>query len=134
MHVGRRPPEPLDGAVREFYEKLFALLKTDAVREGSWRLLDSRPVATDNRSNAHYLAYSWEGLSGDRLFVVVNYSEQRSQAWIEWPWSGDQRTTVSLQDRFSDVSFERSGDELVQRGMFFDEPGWKYYVFEVESD
>jgi len=37
-----------------------------------------------------------------------------------------------LSDQFSDVSYERSGDDLQLNGLYLSEPGWKYYLFELE--
>jgi len=39
--------------------------------------------------------------------------------------------SVRLQDRMSPAVYDRSGDELLARGLYLDMPGWGYHVFEV---
>jgi hypothetical protein len=38
---------------------------------------------------------------------------------------------VRLRDRTSAAVYDRSGDDLLARGLYLDLPGWGYHVFEV---
>ena len=41
------------------------------------------------------------------------------------------RASVRLRDRMSAAVYDRSGDDLLARGLYLDVPGWGYHVFEV---
>ena len=32
----------------------------------------------------------------------------------------------------SDIAYERDGNNLHDKGLYLDEPGWKYYIFSLE--
>ena len=47
-HLVRAPEEPVDGRLEKFYDRLLAVLRRPAVRQGSWRLLDCTPAWEGN--------------------------------------------------------------------------------------
>src|SRR5207244_9731427 len=55
LHLGRRPAEPADPAIEEFYGRLLECLKHAAVRNGRWQLLDCRPAWVGNPTGEHFL-------------------------------------------------------------------------------
>jgi hypothetical protein len=40
-------------------------------------------------------------------------------------------SSVRLRDRTGSAVYDRSGDDLLARGLYLDIPGWGYHVFEV---
>jgi len=133
MHLSRRPVEPVDADVREFYMQLLAILKRTAVRDGTWHLLDCRPTWSGNTTASQFLGFAWRGTAGDRLLVFVNYGGGSAQCFVKVPWADLGGRHVFLSDLMSEAVFERDGDELIQRGMFLDMPAWHYHVFEVNA-
>src|SRR5262249_30916249 len=61
MHLGRRPSEPVDPVLRDFYAGLLDGLRRLVVRDGRWRLLDCRAAWEENRTWKHFLAFAWDG-------------------------------------------------------------------------
>jgi hypothetical protein len=59
MHVGRRPPEPLDLDLRSFYERLFQAMRRPEARDGEWRLWPCRPAWDGNPTAAQFIVASW---------------------------------------------------------------------------
>src|SRR5205085_8208518 len=47
MHLGRRPDEPGDRGLADFYGRLLAVVRRPALRDGQWRLLTCRPAWAD---------------------------------------------------------------------------------------
>ena len=69
MHLGRRPVEPVDPELQEFYRKLLACLKRPEVRDGRWQLLEVRPAWEGNPTWDRFLAFAWEGDTNQRLLI-----------------------------------------------------------------
>ena len=130
MHLGRRPAEPVDLPLREFYRRLLEVLRRPEAREGAWRLRECRRAWEGNPTSNHYVAMSWEGPSG-RLLACANLGPTRGQCWAEAAFPGLQGGRVLLHDLLSDARYERDGAELAGRGLYLDLPAWGHHAFEV---
>ena len=82
MHLGRRPEEPVDLVLKEFYRKLLSCLKHPELRQGRWQLLEVRPAWDDNPSWDRFLAFAWEGEAQQRLLITVNYGPTQGQCHV----------------------------------------------------
>jgi hypothetical protein len=133
MHVGHRPNEPVDEAIRQFYDRLLACLTLSAVRDGTWRLLDCRPAWNGNATWERFIAFAWDGAAGEHLLVVVNYAPMQGQCYAILPWSDLPGKSVRMRDRLSEASYDRDGNDLARRGLYFDMPAWRVQVFEVRT-
>lgn len=135
MHLGRRPAEPVDTALNGFYTRLLDCLRHRAeVLDGSWRLLECRPAWDGNATSAQFVAFSWEGQSGHRLLVVVNYGPSAGQCYASVVFAGLAGKSVELRDLMSTAAYTRDGDELASRGLYLDMPAWGYHVFAVTTE
>lgn len=132
VHLGRGPTEPVDEAIRAFYDRLFACLKDPAFRDGGWRLLDCRSAWDGNPTSDDFVAFSWTGPGDRRHLVVVNYASHASQCYVTLSWSDLRGRDWRLSDRMGEGVYERSGDDLASRGLYVDLPAWGYHVFAVE--
>jgi hypothetical protein len=131
-HLVRAPAEPVDGELAAFYERLLALLRRPAVRDGRWRLASCAPAWEGNGSWDGFVAFGWEGADGERLLVAVNQAPQRGQCYVRLPLAGLAGRSWRLQDQLGPASYDRHGDELEQRGLYLDEPAWQASVFALE--
>jgi hypothetical protein len=132
MHVGRRPDEPPDRALRAFYDRLLAVLARPEVHEGSWRLCECRAAWPENPTWDRFVVMSWELAGGRRLLTAVNYGATQAQCYTQFPFAGLGRKVV-LRDLLGDARFERDGAELTSKGLFLDLPPWGRNAFAVES-
>jgi len=130
-HLVRAPEEPLDQRLAQFYERLLAVLRDPAVRDGCWRLLECSPAWDGNWTADCFVACSWTGTNGGRWLAIVNYSDHQSQCYLTMPWPDLAGRSWHLRDRVVTALFERSGDELAARGLYLDMPAWGYHVFAV---
>ena len=129
MHLGCRPPEPVDPVLQEFYRKLLACLKRPEVHVGSWQLLGVRPAWDGNPTWDRFLAFSWEGSEAQRLLVTVNYGPTQGQCYVDFPLTEFSGPKVTLQDLMSEVRYEREADDLLNRGLYLDLPAWGFHLF-----
>jgi len=129
MHLGRRPEEPVDPVLQDFYQKLLACLKRPEVRDGRWQLLEVSPAWEGNPTLDRFLAFAWEGEAHQRLLIAVNYGPSQGQCYMRLPFDDLRGGKVMLQDLMSDARYEREGDDLLNRGLYLDLPAWGFHVF-----
>jgi hypothetical protein len=132
MHLGRGPSELVDEEIRAFYGRLLAGLKDPAFREGVWQLLACRTSWEGDATADDFIAFAWTGPGERRRLVAVNYADRRSQCFVGMPWSDLRGRTWRLADRMSEDDYDRSGDDLAERGLYLDLPAWGFHVFDVE--
>jgi hypothetical protein len=130
-HLVRAPQEPRDDVLRQFYERLLAVLRRAAVRDGQWSLLECVPAWEGNWTADGFLAFAWQGTASDQLLVVVNYAAHQGQCYVRLPFAGLAGRTVRFDDLLASASYERAGDDLAARGLYLDLPPWGYHAFEV---
>ena len=63
-HLGRAPDEPVDPELRQFYDRLLAVLRQPVVRDGQWQLLECAPAWDGNWTNDCFVAFAWQGADG----------------------------------------------------------------------
>jgi hypothetical protein len=130
MHLGRRPDERPDHALRAFHERLLAVLARDEVHDGTWRLCECRAAWPENPTWDRFVAMAWQGGGGRRLLAAVNYGPTQAQCWAQVPFAGLGRKVV-LQDLLADARYERDGAELGAKGLYLDLPPWGRHAFSV---
>jgi hypothetical protein len=131
-HLVRRPAEPVDHEIADFYERLLAVLRRPVVHSGQWHLLETVPAWPDNASTENFIAFSWQSGTRDWLWVVVNYAPYQGQCFVRLPLGGLAGRTVRLKDLSDSNTYDRPGDDLLKRGLYVDLAGWKFHIFEVE--
>ncbi len=127
VQLGRRPDEPVNTALQDFYRRLLKDIGGDGITGGEWRLLE-RTGWPDNASYQNILA--WTGRSGDRRrLTVINLSDSPSQARIRLPWDDLEGRSWRLTDELSGAVYApRDGDEMRSPGLFVDLGAWDYNI------
>jgi glycosidase len=131
MHLNRRPQEPPDPVLVDFYRRLLATLQEEEVRNGRWQLLECQPAWDGNPSWEHFIAFAWDGGSEGRQLVVVNYGPTRGQCLVQLPFDWLRDRKFLLRDLMSPVRYDRDGNDLLTKGLYLDEAEWAYHVFEM---
>jgi hypothetical protein len=127
VFLGRRPEEPLDKDLRDFYVKLLGSINNPVFREGQWNLCE-RAGWPDNPSYQNVVAWSWNK-GEDRYLIVVNLSDSPAQARIKVNGENLGRTTWRLIDPLSGADYERSGDDVLSSGLYVDLGPWGFHFF-----
>jgi hypothetical protein len=131
-HLVRAPEESPDKEIREFYVRLLAILRMPIFKSGEWQWLTPKPAWDGNGSWDSFVAHSWQGSGGERMLVVVNYAPYSSQCYLQLPFPEIQDRSVRLDDTLSSTSYTREGNELLERGLYFDMGPWSYHIFTME--
>jgi len=128
VFLARRPDEPPDLDLANWYRALLAAVAGHQVRAGAWQLLEATGWP-DNQSCRNLVAWSWSGdRGGDRHVVVVNLSGQPAQARIQLDWPDLPGRSWRLTDIRNQAVFERDGDELASPGLFVDLGPWQFHL------
>ncbi|MGL4649510.1 MAG: alpha-amylase family glycosyl hydrolase, partial [Caldilineaceae bacterium] len=128
-HLRRGPTEPINQRTARFHDHLFALLRSPVLREGDWRLLETRPAWETNPTHANFVAFGWTGPTGDRLLVVVNYADHAGQCFLALAWDDLAEQQWRLVDQLGSAAYDRSGSDLAAGGLYLDMPAWGYHAF-----
>jgi hypothetical protein len=132
-HLGRGPNEPVDIEIRQFYDKLLAVLRRPLLRDRLWQLLECAPGWEGNWTHDCFVAFAWQAAHNERLIVVVNYAPTQSQCHVRLPWTDLAGKEWHLRDEFGDSSYDWHGDDLEARGLYVDHQPWQAAVFSIEG-
>jgi len=131
VFLGRRPAEPVDQDLVDFYGRLMKEVTRDVFRDGEWRLCEQSGWP-DNQSHRNVLAWCWVK-EGERRLVVVNYCQDAAQARVRLPWAELRGKEWRLDDLLSGEAYERNGDELREPGLYVDLGPWKCHLLRVRQ-
>ncbi|WP_326671012.1 alpha-amylase family glycosyl hydrolase [Streptomyces canus] len=124
VFLRRRPQEPVDEPLRDFYGRL--LPAAAAVRRGDWRPLT--PTGwPDNDTHRDLLAWTWTHADARHL-VVVNDSDRPAQARLPLPWDDLRGRVCRATDLLTGAVYDRDGGELADCGLFVSLEGWGCHV------
>jgi hypothetical protein len=129
VFLGRRPVEPLDGDLAAFYGRLLRATGHEVFRNGDWRLCEASGWP-DNQSCRNLLAWCW-AWEAERYFVIINFGPQSAQARVRLPWDELRGKQWRLIDTLSGDSYDRSGDEMRDTGLYVDLAPWQCHLFEA---
>ena len=131
VFLARRPEEPLDGAIQEFYRKLLLTIAHPAFKEGDWTLCE-RSGWPDNPTFENIVACSWKA-DDERYLVIVNLSDRPSQALVRVADDTLRGKQCRLVDALSNEIFDRSGDTMFSPGLYVDLPPWHYHFLQLSA-
>jgi hypothetical protein len=128
-HLSRGPGEPIDQKLHEFYDRLLAVLRQPAFRDGQWQLLECAPGWDGNGTNDCFLVFAWQGRAAERYVVAVNYAANQSQCHVRLPFANLGGKKWRLQDQLSDAAYDWKGADLQGRGLYLDMAPWQANLF-----
>ena len=131
VFLARRPTEPADEDLAAFYGRLLAATNRDCFRNGEWRLCE-RSGWPDNQTCRQLLAWCWSG-NDERALVIVNFADTPAQARVHVPWDDLGGRSWRLEDLLSGDSFDRSGDEMQDAGLYVELGPWRAHLFKVRE-
>ena len=121
IQLSRRRVEPVDEALRDFYDRLLACLRRPEVADDDarWRLL---PTTGD------LIAATWESAAG-KLLVAVNFGPKPARGAI--PFVRPLRGAAELVDLLSDNPAERAVAPPADGMLTLDLPAWGARVLQI---
>jgi glycosidase len=130
-HLGRGPNEAVNEKLKEFYDRLLALLRQPTVRDGSWQLLECTSAWDGNCTHDCFLVFAWQGSGKEMLVVAVNYAANQSQCHVRMPFADLSGKKWQLRDQLSPAFYDWNGDDLQGHGMYLDMAPWQACVFSL---
>lgn len=130
-HLVRGPAEPIDPRLEQFYNRLLGVLRQAVVRNGDWQLLECAPAWDGNWTSDCFLVFAWNGAGGERLLVTVNYAPHQSQCYVRLPFADLGNGRWRLQDLTGNATYDRDGNDLLDRGLYLDLAPWQRHTFTV---
>jgi len=127
VFLARRPAEPADQALQAFYEKLFDAVDAPVFRDGHWALCACTGWP-DNPSYQNLVAWSWVK-DDDRRLIVVNLGDSPAQGRVRVSWDELPGRTWRLVDALSGETYDRSGNEVRDPGLYVDLRPWSCHFF-----
>jgi hypothetical protein len=131
VFLARRPAEPVDQDLAAFYKNLLQETGRDLFRNGDWCLCE-RSGWPDNQSCRNILVWCW-AKDGERALILVNFSDMTSQALIRVPWDEVRDKMWRLDDKFTADTFERSGFDMRDAGLFVELEPWQCHLFQLRA-
>jgi len=131
VFLGRRPAEAPDKELAAFYGRLLKATNREVFRNGDWRLCE-RSGWPDNQTCLNVLAWCWSG-GTERFLVVINFGPQPAQARVHVPWDELRGKQWRLADALSGESYDRSGDEMRDAGLYVELAPWQCHLFEAQA-
>ena len=131
VQLRRRPNEPVDFVLQDFYCKLLACLRLPIVRNGRCKFLEPIPAWEGNCTWKGFVPFIWYGKDCQKLLVVVNYADNRGQCYVRIPSEDLYGQNFWLTDLMNEIRYDRAGDELISPGLYLDMPEWGYHVFKL---
>jgi hypothetical protein len=129
VFLGRRPDEPLDRDLQDFYKKLLEVVHYRTVfHEGQWTLCD-RTGWSDNTSFQNLVAWSWVK-DEERYLIVINLSDGPVQARVRVPWTDAGEGKWRLIDALSSATYQRDGHEMLSPGLYVELGPWNCHCFQ----
>jgi hypothetical protein len=130
-HLVRAPNEPLDPAIAAWYQKLLPMLQSPAIQKGKWKLLEKSSAWQNNESHNAMIAMKWMNPQGEAFAIVVNYSDQASQARVHNVLESNHfgNDMVLLIDQATNLRYERPVAELKAQGLYVALPPWGFHLF-----
>jgi hypothetical protein len=133
VFLGRRPEEPVDTTLGEFYRRLLSIVAAEPFHGGEWWLQECLPAWEGNRSAEAFIACAWEDAAGRRRLVAVNYAPHQSQCFIRMSFPDLGGRQWQFSDLLGDARYVRDGDDLRCRGLYLDIAPWQYHLFELQG-
>ena len=131
VQLKRRPNEPVDFGLQDFYCKLLACLRLPVLSNGSCQFLEPIPAWEDSCTWKGFIPFIWYGKDSQKLLVVVNYADNRGQCYVKIPSEDPCGQNFRLTDLMNEIRYDRAGDELISTGLYLDLPEWGYHVFKL---
>jgi glycosidase len=130
VFLTRRRNEQDNQTLMKFYALLLKILHYDAVKKGSW---SPCPLSGwhDNQSCQNMMAWEWV-CDHENLMIVINLSDQPSQARVKSSYPYIPGRTYQLFDVISGELYRRDGEELTEPGLYVVLKGWGAHTLSIE--
>lgn len=129
VQLGREPFEKEDDRIKSYYYKLLRITTDLTFRKGEWIMLDPLPAATSDFSFENILVWQWK-YENHLIVVAINYSGSTSRCRVKFETPKD-KMILNLNDILNSVSYERSVEEINERGLYIELKPYNSHIFSI---
>jgi hypothetical protein len=120
--------EPANPPAAALFEKILRITADDVFHLGEWDIL---PVTAEgDGTSANLVAYEWRSEKTWKV-IVVNLSAGASQGRVHFGKNISPGQSYIFLDGLDDVRYIRSGDEIVNLGLFVRRDAFQAHLFDV---
>ncbi|WP_304131841.1 alpha-amylase family glycosyl hydrolase [Ignavibacterium album] len=130
VQLGREPFEKEDDRIKKYYYKLLRITKSLTFRKGEWKMLDSMPAAISDFSFENILIWQWK-YEKHLIIVAINYSNATSRCRVKFE-TPEEKMIINLNDILNSVSYERSVEEINERGLYIELKPFSSHIFSTQ--
>jgi hypothetical protein len=130
VFLSRRAEEPKNADLRKYYLQVLKMQRFEAIRNGKWSLCEVSGWS-DNQTCLNLLAWEWVS-DHETLIIIVNLSDQPSQAHVKSGFAYVHGRTYQLFDVTSGELYRRDGEEMTGPGLYVVLQGWGMHTFSIE--
>jgi len=132
IHLRREPKELADPVIGESYRRLLRFIKGPVTHSDDWMILETRPAWEKNETYPAFLVWLW-GKDQHWKLIVINYSLIRAQAYVRLPEFLNRKFFIQFRDALTDKTYDRTGEELSQKGLYVDLGPWQAHLFDFKA-
>lgn len=133
VQLWRRPAEPANAGLHDFYQQLLKLRLTTAMKDGGWRIPKSQLAWPGNPSHENLFVITWQNRPDEFELIVVNYAAHRSQCRVHLEKEISSASKWILQDRLGNELHHRTREEILKDGLYLDLDAWSTQWFRVSQ-
>jgi hypothetical protein len=129
VQLGRCIKEEPNPVVQAIYENILPVLKRSGVGEGDARILQTLSAWPENHAAKDMIVIQWQKAPLTFLLIVVNLAPNRSQCFVKLSISQLPSANWSMQDLLGVERYDRSGQDMNERGLYLDLPAYGAQLF-----
>ena len=129
VQLKRKPIEPVNQKVKNYYDKILSATKEKIFIEGSWKMLNPISAGGNDQSFNNIFAWQWK-LNNQISIVAVNYSDSVSYCRLKFDIPAE-KSEIKLVDMITDTAYMRSISEIYTQGLFIELQGFQSHIFSL---
>ena len=129
VQLGREPEEKVSESLKEYYNKILMITKSEIFKIGKWFMIDPLPVSNSNDTFENMFAWQWK-LGKELRIVVINYSVVTAQCRIRLDIKTQDRE-IKMTDLITNEEYSRSVNEIRNLGLFVELKSYHSHIFAV---
>ncbi len=132
VQLGREPEEKVSDSLKEYYNKILKITKSEIFKIGKWLMIDPIPVSNNNDTFENMFAWQWR-LGKNLRIVVINYSAATAQCRIRFELKTENKE-IKMTDLITNEEYSRSVSEIRNLGLFVELKSYHSHIFSITDN
>lgn len=129
VQLNRKPIEPINQKIKNYYDKILSISKEKIFIEGDWKMLN--PISTGENDQSYNNIFAWQWLLNNQIRIVaINYSDSVSYCRLKFDVPIE-KSEIKLVDMITDTAYVRSISEIATQGLFIELQSFQSQIFSL---